>query len=374
MAEWFFQLGGNALGPITAQRLAEMAADGRLAIGDLVRRDDQSVWVPAEQLPGLKFFAGSLSPPVAKKLPDFAHSTALSSRLSIELKNIIFATFSHLGRIPDWTLFRYALWRNHRETREAQVDYGRELFEAGAGTPQQREVLQALAAELATADAKRASALNVRRGELLTELATSSSSPGTHTSPAVDRLARLSKGATEIQSRLSLTRRRLLPTDATERRRIALGYAAFSCLIVAALLSVSAHDREREHPSAPAESGTVASAALAPTPVISGAQPATVSDAAPQPPRRVEARRPVTRLHNNGSSVPIFDVTAGGMFKNGTDMKMIFTVPDGTACIEDKAYIGVENDFKQGMAKIEILEGDYRGKKGWALRQSMQIH
>lgn len=373
MAEWFFQLGGNALGPITAQRLAEMAADGRLAIGDLVRRDDQSAWVPTEQLPGLKFFAGAPSPPVAQKLSDSAHSTSFSSRLSVELKNIIFATFSHLGRIPDWMLFRYALWRNRRETRKARVDYGRELYEAGAGTPQQRKAFQALAVELATADAKRASALNVRRDELLTELATSSSRPEAHTSPAFERLARLAKGDNEIQSRLSLIRCRLLPTDTIERRRVTLGYAAFGVLVIAAV-SFGARDRERELAAVPAASGTVASAAPPPIPVSSGAQPATVSDAAPQPPLRAEARRPVTRLHNNGSSVPIFDVTAGGMFKNGTDMKMIFTVPDGTACFEDKAYTGVENDFKQGMAKIEILEGDYRGKKGWALRQSMQTH
>ncbi len=49
--------------------------------------------------------------------------------------------------------------------------------------------------------------------------------------------------------------------------------------------------------------------------------------------------------------------------------KVLFLVPDGTACVEDDAYVGNENFIKDVFAKVVISEGKYKGKSGWAPRQ-----
>lgn len=52
-AEWFCQVKGRQLGPLTVGQLRAMAQQGHLRPQDLVRRGRTAAWVPAERVPGL---------------------------------------------------------------------------------------------------------------------------------------------------------------------------------------------------------------------------------------------------------------------------------------------------------------------------------
>lgn len=53
MANWYVKRGSQIAGPLTLQRLNELAAQGKVQEADLVREGEESDFVPASQIPGL---------------------------------------------------------------------------------------------------------------------------------------------------------------------------------------------------------------------------------------------------------------------------------------------------------------------------------
>src|SRR5689334_6283328 len=53
--EWYYQLSGQQLGPLTSRQLATLASSGRLQPDDLVRRSGDDRWRPARRVRGLTF-------------------------------------------------------------------------------------------------------------------------------------------------------------------------------------------------------------------------------------------------------------------------------------------------------------------------------
>lgn len=51
--EWFCEIGGRAIGPLTSQQLRAMAASGQIVPTDRVRRGDSGGWVTANHVKGL---------------------------------------------------------------------------------------------------------------------------------------------------------------------------------------------------------------------------------------------------------------------------------------------------------------------------------
>jgi hypothetical protein len=49
MANWFCQQGRQAIGPVPAKVLIQMASGGLLKPTDLVRKEDMTEWIPASQ-------------------------------------------------------------------------------------------------------------------------------------------------------------------------------------------------------------------------------------------------------------------------------------------------------------------------------------
>lgn len=72
-----------------------------------------------------------------------------------------------------------------------------------------------------------------------------------------------------------------------------------------------------------------------------------------------------------GGPVQVHAFVPDRRFKGGMGMKIVFSVPSGTLCAEDKAYIGEELNWSDGFAKVRIVSGDYNGKVGWVLRMCM---
>ena len=52
-SEWFCRIGGEELGPLSAQQVKTMAAQGRLHPGDSIRRGADGQWMPASRVKGL---------------------------------------------------------------------------------------------------------------------------------------------------------------------------------------------------------------------------------------------------------------------------------------------------------------------------------
>lgn len=53
MANWYVKRGTKTAGPLTPQRLKELAAQGKIQETDLVRKGEESNFIPAAQIPGL---------------------------------------------------------------------------------------------------------------------------------------------------------------------------------------------------------------------------------------------------------------------------------------------------------------------------------
>lgn len=53
MANWYVKRGSQTAGPLTVQRLKELAAQGKIQETDLVRKGEESNFIPAAQIPGL---------------------------------------------------------------------------------------------------------------------------------------------------------------------------------------------------------------------------------------------------------------------------------------------------------------------------------
>ncbi len=51
--QWFVRRGNKEVGPLSAARLRELAASGKIGPDDKVRRDDREQFVPASRIPGL---------------------------------------------------------------------------------------------------------------------------------------------------------------------------------------------------------------------------------------------------------------------------------------------------------------------------------
>ncbi len=72
------------------------------------------------------------------------------------------------------------------------------------------------------------------------------------------------------------------------------------------------------------------------------------------------------RSYTGECSVQEFEILDNGNIRK---QKTLFLVPDGTECVEDKAYIGNENLIKDIFAKVVISQGTYKGKSGWVVRE-----
>ena len=57
MAEWYFEMMGQPVGPITGKQLLERVRSGDIVVDTPVRKDD-SQWVPARDVGGLFTAAG----------------------------------------------------------------------------------------------------------------------------------------------------------------------------------------------------------------------------------------------------------------------------------------------------------------------------
>lgn len=53
MADWYFQLLGETVGPVSAEELKERAMTGQITTETLVRREDMEQWVRASKIDGL---------------------------------------------------------------------------------------------------------------------------------------------------------------------------------------------------------------------------------------------------------------------------------------------------------------------------------
>ena len=51
--EWYCEIAGREIGPLSAQQLRAMAAKGQILPNDCVRQGTQGSWVPARQVKGL---------------------------------------------------------------------------------------------------------------------------------------------------------------------------------------------------------------------------------------------------------------------------------------------------------------------------------
>lgn len=72
MANWYYKLGDQAIGPMDAKQLKQLAASKRLQPDDLVRMGEDSEWVPATRVKGLFPAPAAPSPAVAPA----AHSSS----------------------------------------------------------------------------------------------------------------------------------------------------------------------------------------------------------------------------------------------------------------------------------------------------------
>lgn len=66
MANWYVKRGSETAGPLTQQRLKELATEGRIKDTDLIRKGEDGSFIEAHQIPGL--------------LPDEDFETVSSSR------------------------------------------------------------------------------------------------------------------------------------------------------------------------------------------------------------------------------------------------------------------------------------------------------
>ena len=53
MANWYVKRGSETAGPLTQNRIKELAAQGKIEETDLIRKGDQGDFFPAGQIPGL---------------------------------------------------------------------------------------------------------------------------------------------------------------------------------------------------------------------------------------------------------------------------------------------------------------------------------
>src|SRR4051812_10059082 len=59
---WYCSIGGVVYGPVTTQELKRMAASGRIARTDEVKRGEEGKWVAAVRVQGLNFGGGAPRP------------------------------------------------------------------------------------------------------------------------------------------------------------------------------------------------------------------------------------------------------------------------------------------------------------------------
>ena len=52
-SEWFCQIAGTELGPLSAQQVKAMVVEGRLHPDDVIRRGADGAWLPASRVKGL---------------------------------------------------------------------------------------------------------------------------------------------------------------------------------------------------------------------------------------------------------------------------------------------------------------------------------
>ncbi|NUQ63527.1 MAG: DUF4339 domain-containing protein [Pirellulales bacterium] len=89
--QWFYQIAGETLGPVSPEQLKSLVRTGKLSIDDFVREGD-AAWIPASRVPGLfsspsklrrqpeaglQPSAGPEAPPIVA--PPVAHSTLIQS-------------------------------------------------------------------------------------------------------------------------------------------------------------------------------------------------------------------------------------------------------------------------------------------------------
>ena len=48
-SRWFYRVGGQEVGPVTFQEMAQLVRDGRLTDGDRVRREISNEWIAARE-------------------------------------------------------------------------------------------------------------------------------------------------------------------------------------------------------------------------------------------------------------------------------------------------------------------------------------
>ena len=70
MDEWFCQIAGREIGPLSSQQLKAMAAQGQILPTDNVRRGTTGHWVAASRVRGL-FVAGQAPPRAVAEPPSF---------------------------------------------------------------------------------------------------------------------------------------------------------------------------------------------------------------------------------------------------------------------------------------------------------------
>ncbi len=79
MANWYFQVMGDAIGPLTSVELRERALSGQIGPETLISRDDTDQWVTADRVSGLLDPAPT-PPPLSPPIPVPDPATLLSRK------------------------------------------------------------------------------------------------------------------------------------------------------------------------------------------------------------------------------------------------------------------------------------------------------
>jgi hypothetical protein len=80
MAKWFYLVGGQQIGPVESRQLKLLAASGRLAPNDPVRREDMAEWFQAKDINGLFIAAQPTLPPASAKPIDSPGQDAVCNK------------------------------------------------------------------------------------------------------------------------------------------------------------------------------------------------------------------------------------------------------------------------------------------------------
>lgn len=245
-------------GPVSEAELRRLACAGTVGPETLVWREGAPDWAPASRIAGLFPSSGDSAeapPPLpgSGAIPNRGPAAEWVRSLTSETRAIARVTAAQLHRL---SRLGRARWQNHRLSRRAvdlQAEFGQRLRESGLGASELHNRLKELDEQIAGMEWTRASSREAeaeRRG-LLVRLA----------APFLDGAAPAGMEAEHAQAceairaeraahqRALQERAGLLPEDATQRRRLAIGVAALLGGLLVALWAVLAGREDHEHPS-----------------------------------------------------------------------------------------------------------------------------